>query len=267
MISPVFFRWMFRLWVVELCEKHLYLKTNHSEQQSLISSSEKVTHQQRNHQICIKSRPSRKQKIITFTCFASYSTCAFKPPSHPVNSFLWKCRLLEVEVEAGLLPALKRFSQLRCLWLPLSEGHIMALRRPGFLHNNCFLCPRPVRARWLGVWVTGWLPDRLTNALSTSVVVLGKYILSSAGHFTRGAKTADRNARWSTLGSCDDRKRRDIAKSLQGFSKREGFYLVSLFNQVIWFVMGWCISCINLSSKSHQLTERLTGWLVSCLPD
>lgn len=114
----------------------------------------------------------------------------------------------------------------------------MALRRPGFLHNNCFLCPRPVQAGWLGVWVTGWLPDRLTNALSTSVVVLGKYILSSACHFTRGAKTGDRNAKRSNLGSCDDRNGCDIAKSLQGFSKRDSFYLVSLFNQAILFVMG-----------------------------
>lgn len=125
--------------------------------------------------------PQTKIDLLPFkySCISCYPPCALTPTSPcKLLTSPWTCRLVEVEVVAGLLPALKRSSQLCCLRLPLSEGHIMALRRPGFLHNNCFLCSCPVLAGWVGVWVVGWPPDRLTTAYLTSVLLLKTTLLS-----------------------------------------------------------------------------------------
>lgn len=86
-----------------------------------------------------------------------------QPPTHLVNPSLPLDHAGRLGVVvAGLLPALKRFSQPCCLWPPLSEGHIMALRRPSFLHNDYFLCSCPA---WLAVWlcVCGWQAGHLTG--------------------------------------------------------------------------------------------------------
>lgn len=111
-------------------------------------------------------------------------------PYNPISPYKlltspWTCRQLEVVVVmvAGLLPALKHSSQPCCLWLPLSEGHIMALRRPSFLDNDCFLCSCP---GWLVVWVASWPPDKLTSAHFTSAVLLLNYTSWTEWGFDEG---------------------------------------------------------------------------------
>lgn len=114
------------------------------------------------------SESLRKQKKNKKHC--TLRSCA---ASHPVPTLapilacklptsLWTWRLLEAE--AGLFSALKCFSHLCCLGLPLSEGHLMALRHPDFLRNHCFLCPCPVLAGLLagcvGEWLATWQADR-----------------------------------------------------------------------------------------------------------
>lgn len=78
------------------------------------------------------------------------------------------------------------FEVLQSAVLPLtasaSEGHIMALRRPGFLHNDGFLWSCPVLAGWMCGWRAGWLATWQADQCSACVCSIcnKKTALSSA---------------------------------------------------------------------------------------